>query len=173
MDSTSTMHGTTPRVGDNAYGGIVVGQVQPPDIAGWLLIAAPSALDTSGLPWQNTQKLAPALTRSDWDGLAASLAMMDSKIEFPATAYCMNLDRPADDCSPWYLPSRHELWLMTLVLRGGNDALMTGEWYWSSTEHDAAYAWDQGVGGSNAGFQSHGIKTYTGIRVRPVRRIVL
>lgn len=164
-----------PIVGDEAFGGIVVGRVEPVGRPGWLLIAAPTSLEVDGLKWQTERTAAPASTRDPIDGFTASYDMAKRPTDFPAARYCVDLDFPRDAGSSWYLPSRHELWLMWLALRGTEHELTTGErpWYWSSTEDDAALAWNQYSGGSYAGYQNNGTKTDTNIRVRPVRQVVL
>ena len=59
--------------------------------------------------------------------------------------------------------------------QGGAQALegVSSPYYWSSSEYSALSAWFQRVGGSDAGSQNYYLKTYTNIRVRPVRRFVL
>ena len=59
--------------------------------------------------------------------------------------------------------------------QGGAQALegVSSPYYWSSSEYSAPYAWSQPVGGTYAGAQDGNLKTYTNLRVRPVRRFVL
>lgn len=65
--------------------------------------------------------------------------------------------------------------LLAAFQQGGAQALegASSPYYWSSSEYSAPYAWHQYVGGTYAGYQTSGYKTYTTIRVRPVRRFVL
>jgi hypothetical protein len=59
--------------------------------------------------------------------------------------------------------------------QGGAQALegVTNPYYWASTEFNATDAWGQYAGGGGAGAQVRYTKNYTGLRVRPVRRVVL
>ena len=74
----------------------------------------------------------------------------------PAAKYCHDYypsNVAADDgnfgAGRWWLPSAGELWTMWSHLREinrvleaiGGTALNEDEWYWSSTEHSATYAW--------------------------------
>jgi hypothetical protein len=81
--------------------------------------------------------------------------------------------------SDWFLPSRDELNEVCKYARNTSQAvgaasicsggtLRTGfasGYYWSSSENDAAFAWDQGFGFGN---QGNGNKSYPNY-VRPVR----
>jgi hypothetical protein len=64
---------------------------------------------------------------------------------------------------------------LALFQAAGAQALegTTSPYYWSSTEYDAGDAWFQLSGGGNAGNQNNTTKNGTGVRVRPVRRVVL
>jgi hypothetical protein len=59
--------------------------------------------------------------------------------------------------------------------QGGAQALegVTNPYYWAATEVNATYAWFQYAGGGAAGNQGSNSKNTTGVRVRPVRRVVL
>lgn len=65
--------------------------------------------------------------------------------------------------------------LLAAFQQGGAQALegVSSPYYWSSSEYSAPYAWLQLVGGTFAGIQDANYKTYTNLRVRPVRRFVL
>ena len=65
----------------------------------------------------------------------------------------------------WYLPSKHELNLLYLQKVAGNVGGFSGNYYWSSTEYDANYSWDQTF---SFGFQDLGQKI-TPDNVRAVR----
>ncbi len=65
--------------------------------------------------------------------------------------------------------------LLAAFQQGGAQALegVSSPAYWSSSEYSAPVAFTQAVGGTAAGAQFGNSKTYTGTRVRPVRRFVL
>ena len=170
-----TAAGVVPAVGTEAFGGLVIGRVEPPNREGWLLIAAPVNLEGDGLAWStNDRRKAPEAARDHWDGHEAT-ASLTRDDRYPAARHCDELPFPDDGASRWYLPSKIELALMELVARDTAYALNTDTrpWYWSSTERSAATAWYQDSGGSSAGNQLNANKTSTNIRVRPVRRVVL
>lgn len=72
----------------------------------------------------------------------------------------------------WYIPSLYELYLMYLWRNHLDEALkyigaepFEDEWYWSSTECSATYAWALSF---NTGYQNPYAKASTRYRVRPV-----
>jgi len=65
----------------------------------------------------------------------------------------------------WFLPSMDELKHMYQNLKRNNLGGFSGDYYWSSSENYAYYAWPQYFdGGSQDGY-----RRYLGSRVRPVR----
>jgi hypothetical protein len=82
-----------------------------------------------------------------------------------ATSYAAGLARAysGGDYNDWYLPIKDELNKLYLnrVAIGG----FAGHYYWSSSEGNADYVWDQGF---SDGFQSYSSKDFKD-RVRAVR----
>jgi hypothetical protein len=66
----------------------------------------------------------------------------------------------------WRIPTKRELNLMYGVYIGGNGANLNMNFYWSSTESDYNYAWNQYFDFGNQGFIN---KNYTASSVRAVR----
>ena len=60
--------------------------------------------------------------------------------------------------SDWFLPSREELNLMYGYLRSYPVGDFVDNYYWSSSEYDAYYAWSQDFANGN---QSHDYKSLT------------
>ena len=82
-----------------------------------------------------------------------------------AKEYCSTLE--LNGYTDWYLPSKKEL---NFAYKNARD-LMQGDWYWSSTEYSAAWAWYQIFHGSFAGHQSFNDMTLTN-SVRAFRSVI-
>lgn len=68
--------------------------------------------------------------------------------------------------SDWFLPSKDELYLMLQNLKVNNLGGFSGDYYWSSSESNANFAWTQDF---NDGIQYYYSYRYDDFRVRPVR----
>ena len=72
----------------------------------------------------------------------------------------------------WFLPSKDELnemWLYSQV--GGFNTATYGfasDDYWSSSQFSASSAWNQSLA-NGAQFGAGGLKSFTSVRVRPIR----
>jgi len=108
-------------IGDAAYGGYVAGIIDttqgniiPEDASQqglrYVLIFAPESMqEYTGLTWKDAQTAAPGATRTRWDGLSATQAMLADSGTYPAAEYCASFSAPDDGGSPWYLPAMDEL----------------------------------------------------------------
>jgi len=119
--------------------------------------------------------------RSLRDGLANSEAMNDKN--HPAAQFCRALKIGGYD--DWFLPSRHEAWLLAENLmpgdgyvpeqttaeefREGGSEAFDRTWYWTSTECGPGSAWVQNF---YYGGQGNGLKGWSA-RVRAVRKCFL
>jgi len=147
-------------VGDDA---IYIGTV-----GGNRVYAAPA--DEAGIPQWKTANTYTSGTQSTTDGLANTYPALNNTTH-PAGRACA-IKAPA---GTWYLPAKDEL---ALLWDNGNRKSPPGEinltgigihassYYWSSTEYEAYYAWDQRF---SDGGQNNTAKT-SNYRVRCVRR---
>jgi len=99
---------------------------------------------------------------SDFDGQANTTALAKSKHDHPAAEWADALD--IEGHADFYLPSRRELRLCWVNV----PELFDEGWYWSSTQHSALYAWNQGFGDGGQGISDKD----TALRARAVRRFV-
>jgi hypothetical protein len=77
-------------------------------------------------------------------------------------AYCDSLNIGGK--TGWRLPTKAEL---NKIYKSEND--FTYDYYWSSTEHDGNYVWNQYFDGGSQGFS---VKLYGGNYVRAIRSTV-
>ena len=109
----------------------------------------------------NTERLVKYM---DIDGKAYSQSSGEAVAEY-ASWKC--LDYSCGGYDDWFLPSRDELNLMYKNLhKQGLGSFAYGNYYWSSSESSAGYAWVQNFG--NGALDDHGDR-FNGCRVRPVR----
>ena len=104
------------------------------------------------------QKYQGGIYIGTFEGKKIIIAEQDvqEKLNFTdAKEYCSNLKDGG--YTDWYLPSKDEL---NFAYKNARD-LMKGEWYWSSTEYSATYAWYQHFHGSFAGCQLNTNMTFT------------
>lgn len=141
-------------VGTAAYGGYVAGVIDTDagTIEGgdayqtgrrYMLIVAPKSLEatvTSSRQWASSnQNLAG--TKSRWDGLSITEAMLTAGSQYEAAAYCNGLTYADDGGSQWYLPARDELELLYRNLKSGTGASAAGHGVNPSSDPTgAAYA---------------------------------
>jgi uncharacterized repeat protein (TIGR02543 family) len=89
------------------------------------------------------------------DGTVAAKVCADYSVEHEGVAY-----------GDWYLPSKDELNLMRQNLYLNNLGGFSGDYYWSSSEYYAYYAWKEDF---YYGYQYNSYSRYNDGRVRPVR----
>lgn len=107
----------------------------------------------------NTESLVKCM---DIDGKAYSGSSGEGVKEYVARK-CLDYSYGGYD--DWFLPSKDELNLMYENLHKNGLGSFVSDYYWSSSESNALYAWAQNV---SSGFQSSIIRYYD-YRVRPVR----
>lgn len=127
------------------------------------LLVSPEVMDLSGLQWgAYGKKIAGA--DSTWDGLGNTRTLLESGLKLPAVQAAAGDMTP--DTIDWYLPAQRELALCWATIPSH---FRTDDWYWSSTQYSANYAWLQSFG---SGVQDINDKDFTG-RVRTVRRLII
>jgi len=99
--------------------------------------------------------------KSDFDGLANTIALCDSSADHPAAQVCRQLVH--DGHSDFYLPAKRE----GATLYASVPELFEKVWHFLSTQYSALSAWGQTFGG---GSQFYASKYYEG-RFRAVRRL--
>lgn len=141
------------------FAGLVRGQDEKPD---YYLFVPPDHTAQASLPWGGYEHDEPG-AKDSHDGLANTIALCESKIDHPAAQFARDLELYG--LKDYYMPSREELRLCFINCR----KLFEPEWYWSSTQSSATYAWVQyfGVGGQNGGRKDDAY------RVRAVRRLLV
>lgn len=155
---------TPPRIGQQwpgqggVYAGLIRGEGDQPDY--YLIVANEEA---EGLEFGGYGKTVDG-TNSSLDGAANTQALITSEHAHPAAEWAAK--HTADGHSDFYLPSRNEL---RLCYANAPEPFSKDDWYWSSTQDSAHYAWMQYFDDGYQGW-SHECHEY---RVRPVRRIQL
>jgi len=151
MTKTDTI---LPAIGQPFQGGFLAAVDYDRDGNRFALIVAPKAEGEARLKFR-TRDGADAGARSLRDGFANSEAMNDD--DHPAAQFCRGLRIGGHD--DWYLPSRHEAWLLAENLlpgasyvpeqttaeafREGGAEAFERAWYWTSTECTPGSAWIQ------------------------------
>jgi hypothetical protein len=123
--------------------------------------------------------LTAADDKTDWDGYKDSC--LEATADWAGVANTEHLRKiglnPAIVLEPGqYIPSMGEMKLIQLFRKELNEALrsvggdeLPGEWYWTSTEYSATYAWRLGLG---YGTMGNGTKASFRYRVRPVSAFI-
>jgi hypothetical protein len=116
-----------------------------------------------GLEWgKYGQKIEAADSRID--GSANTKAILAADGEHPAAEWATKYTN--DGHSDFYLPAQRE---QSLCFATIPDQFEMDDWYWSSTQYSADYAWIQSFGG---GIQDYADKDFAG-RARAVRRLFI
>lgn len=142
------------------FAGLVCGQDKKPD---YYLFVPPDRAAQAILPWGGGYEYDELGAKDSHDGLANTIALCESKINHPAAQFARGLELYG--LKDYYLPSREELRLCFINCR----KLFEHDWYWSSTQFSANFAWMQLFGYCD---QFTGRKV-NGYRVRAVRRLLV
>lgn len=144
---------------------------------GKILVVAPTE-STSKLTWSSAATSGGGTTTTDrvtamndWNGkastakiIAASTASAVTNTAQYAPGYCnlysrANANGKGLTAGKWWLPSLGEMFMIYANMTKINYALslisgatqLVGDWYWTSTEASATYAWYLSLGGGNTG----------------------
>lgn len=98
------------------------------------------------------------------DGAANTKAILAADGDHPAAQWAAQYTK--DGHSDFYLPAQRE---QNLCFATIPDKFETDDWYWTSTQSSAGYAWTQDF---DDGSQGHAGKDYAG-RARAVRRLFI
>ena len=127
-------------------------------LSGWhLILPKGDKFYFKDVPWGERGQDVAGATKN-FDGLANTIAMAAA-----GSVLAIKIRKLPGDC---YLPSRFESALLYAMLR---DQIELGDWYWTSTQGSAGYAWVQHF---YNGYQGDHYKSFTG-RARAVRRLNL
>ena len=157
---------------------------------GKILVVAPTE---SSMTWSSAAVSGGGVTTSDrvtalndWAGkqnTAAQITHAECSSNAYAPGYCANYSRVNANskgltAGKWWLPSLGEIMMIYANMTKINYALslisgatqLSENWYWTSTEYSAPYAWFLGLGDGNA---NYGIAKASGTgRVRPVSAFI-
>ena len=126
-------------------------------LSGWHLILPDTPeCYIEDIAWGNYGKMVSG-SDFEFDGLANTIAMADAGNEL-----ALRIRALPGDC---YLPSRFEAALLYATVR---EQIKIGDWYWTSTQDSAYYAWMQSF---DVGDQYYDYKDFPG-RARAVRRLI-
>lgn len=163
---------------------------------GKVLVIAPTEADSAGLLWSSAAVSGGATTTSDrvtamndWNGKTNTASIISKSTSAAVTntaayapGFCnlysrANANGKGLTAGKWWLPSVGEMMMIYANMTKINYALslingatqLAETWYWTSTEHSAAYAWYL--------YLSHGrlywtTKASNKIRVRPVSAFI-
>ena len=161
-------------VGDTGPAGGLIFYVNPDyKTAGWrYLEAAPASTEWKDMNWSNIKDaLAGAAGTAVGTGKANAAAII-GQLGHTASPAKLCDDLITGEYSDWFFPSKDELNLIYLNLVVAGLGGFTSDYYWSSSEIDAKYAWLQSFfyksNNANEGSQNSSLKGSYG-RVRAVR----
>ena len=161
-------------VGEPGPAGGLIFYVNPDyKTAGWrYLEAAPASTEWMDMHWSNIKNaLAGAPATAVGTGKANAAAIIGQSGHTASAAKLCD-DLIMGEYSDWFLPSEDELNLMYMNLVVAGLGGFASDYYWSSSEIDAKYAWLQSFfyksQNSNNGSQNSSLKGSYG-RVRAVR----
>ena len=168
-----------PEIGAPFEGGFFAGAYLENGRLAALIVAPKAEGEAEGLEWGGYGKETAA--RSLIDGLANTRAIADA--DHPAAKFCADLRIGGFD--DWYLPALDQMTVLRANLmpdagyvpaqttaeafKDGGPEAFAQEWYWTSTEFAAYYAWVQNVGN---GLQGDNVKD-SACRCRAVRKILI
>jgi hypothetical protein len=134
MDSSSIL--TPPRLGDiwPGEGGVYVGLMRGNGQQWHVIVPTDAKAFLPEVAWGGYGQDEPGAT-SDQDGLANTIALVQSKHEHPAAEWAAGLE--IDGHRDLYLPARHECRLAWLIA----PELFEARWHWSSTQYSRDNAW--------------------------------
>lgn len=150
-----------PRIGEvwPGQGGINGGLARDADGKPYWLIVAPADIGKfESIEWGGYEIDEPS-AKSEFDGLANTIALVESSTPHPAAIQCRGVD--FEGHRDYYLAAKREM----AVLYANVRELFEG-WHWSSTQYSADNAWGQYFGD---GSQDGALKDGRG-RARAVRR---
>lgn len=155
-----------PAIGEAwpSQGGIYVGMVRGengnPDYH--LVLTTDPAGTADKVKWGGYEQDEPGVA-NEYDGLANTLALVESEHSHPAAQWAFELD--ISEHRDWYLPARREL---ALCYANVPELFEKGRWHWSSTQCSPYSAWIQNF---DDGYQNYDHKGDE-YRARAVRRVV-
>ena len=156
-----------PKIGKlwQTQGGVLAGMMRGvngnPDY--WLIVPTDPQAQAESLPWGESDSIEGA--KCEFDGLANTTALAQSKETFPAAQFVIDLE--LNGFSDYYLPARRELSLMYANV----PELFEKGWHWSSTQ-SSSYSRDAWMQNFYYGGQDSTRKG-TESRVRAVRRVLV
>lgn len=151
-----------PAVGEYwpGQGGIYAGVM--PDYVGTepkhLIFSQDEAVDVA---WSYSARAEPG-AQSQYDGASNTQALLASRTEHPAARWAHAYEK--DGHTDFHLPSRGELDVAYVTI---HDQFEPKDWYWSSTDRDAAMAYGRNFAGIDLDML---FKVFPG-RVRAVRTL--
>lgn len=89
------------------------------------LIVSDKSLQTSSVNWKTANTSGPSATKTVWDGLTATRAMVSAGSMYPAAQAVAGMSYPTDDASEWYIPSMRELLALYWVFKPTTDSNYT------------------------------------------------
>ena len=157
---------------------------------GKILVVAPTE---SSMTWSSAAVSGGGVTTSDrvtalndWAGkqnTAAQITHAECSSNAYAPGYCANYSRVNANskgltAGKWWLPSLGEIMMIYANMTKINYALslisgatqLSENWYWTSTEYSATYAWSLSLSSGNASY--YGTKASSTNRVRPVSAFI-
>ena len=166
QEESTALASSIPAIGEAwpSQGGVYVGMVRGengnPDCH--LVVATDAAGATEKVKWGGYEQDEPGAA-NEYDGLANTLALIESEHNHPAAQWAAGLDIAGHN--DWYLPARREL---ALCYANVPELFEKARWHWSSTQYGPSLAWVQDFDvGSQLGDHKDGE-----CRARAVRRVV-
>ena len=161
-------------VGDTGPAGGLIFYVNPDyKTAGWrYLEAAPASTEWKDMNWSNIKDALAGASGTAVGTGKANAASIIGQLGHTASPAKLCDDLITAEYSDWFFPSKDELNLIYLNLVVAGLGGFTSDYYWSSSEIDAKYAWLQSFfyksKNANEGSQNSSLKGSYG-RVRAVR----
>lgn len=166
-------------IGQPFGGGFYAGDFEYPDGRWFKLIVSGANDELTNTAWKTTNS-STVDTDSEYDGWANTQAMILAGAHLHPAANFASIINEESSINDWYLPAKDEMALICQNLRrssptappnfqsGGSEAFHQNDYYWTSTQHSTAHAWQQSF--YVDGDQAYNAKD-SGRRVRLIRRI--
>lgn len=152
--------GTLCEAEGGIYAGLMRGENGEPDYH--LFVAPGDEGEKEEISWGKQGKEIDD-AKSEYNGMANTIALVESKHECPAAQWATQLT--LNNKSDWYLPARRELGLCY----ANAHEQFAKVWHWSSTQGSAFSAWIQGFDNGSLYYNRKGAAA----RARAVRRLLV
>lgn len=141
------------KIGDTGPAGGIIFYDKGNASDGWRFLKAAPANQSDGIQWYNSSYIGIKTDNAIGTGRANTAAIIAAQgVGSYAAAICDSL--VIGDYDDWFLPSRDELDLMYENLKKAALGGLGGVWFWSSSQNNDDYAWEQNFSDGRRAYSS-------------------